>query len=198
MFTGIVTDLGRVVARAEQAGGLALTIAPSRAMTDLALGASVACAGVCLTVVRATTAGFEAEVSAETIAKTTVGGWSLGRVVNLERALRLGDELGGHMVLGHVDGVGRVRSVAVDGNGHRLTIDAPDELLPLIAGKGSIAVDGVSLTVNEVDARGFGVMIVPFTWSHTSFNSLAAGAPVNLEVDVLARYAQRLLARRAD
>lgn len=197
MFTGIVTDLGRVVERAEQEGGLALTIAPTRAMADLALGASVACAGVCLTAIRATADGFTAEVSAETIAKTTVGGWSVGRVVNLERALRLGDELGGHMVLGHVDGVGRIRAVAVDGNGHRLTIDAPPELLPLIAAKGSIAVDGVSLTVNEVDARGFGVMIVPFTWSHTSFNTLKAGDPVNLEVDVLARYAQRLLERRA-
>jgi len=197
MFTGIVTDLGRVAARAEQAGGLALTIAPSRAMPGLVPGASVACAGVCLTVIAVAAEGFQVEVSPETLAKTTAGLWRPGRVLNLERALRLGDELGGHMVLGHVDGLGRIRAVAPTGNGQRLSIGAPDELLSLIAAKGSIAVDGVSLTVNEVDAEGFGVMIVPFTWSHTSFHALAAGDPVNLEVDVLARYAQRLLERRA-
>ncbi len=195
MFTGIVSSQGRVVSRRDLPGGVTLTIAPETPLGELPLGASVACAGVCLTVTEATATGFTVEASRETLAKTTLGGWGMGERVNLERALKVGDELGGHIVLGHVDGVGRVRAFAADGNSHRLAVEAPPGLLPFIAAKGSIALDGVSLTVNQVDADAFGVMVIPYTLAHTSLGRLAVGAPVNLEVDVLARYAARLLER---
>jgi riboflavin synthase len=168
------------------------------AEAEVAVGASIAHAGCCLTVVeRAAAAGgglrHVVELGAETLACTTLGSVALGARLNLERALRVGDELGGHWVAGHVDGVGRVAAVAADGEGWRIEIEAPAALAPLIAPKGSIAVDGVSLTVNGVDGARFGVLIIPHTWRATTLSALAPGAMVNLEADVMARYAARLL-----
>ena len=196
MFTGIVTALGEVK-RVERLNGLMrLTIeSPFEAP---AIGASICHGGCCLTVVEA--AGLRdksrhvVEIAAESLEKTTLGGLREGDRVNLERALKAGDELGGHIVSGHVDGPGRVISVSADGEGWRVRIAPPADIAPMIAPKGSITVDGVSLTVNEVDAAGFGVLIIPHTWAVTTLAKLKAGDNVNLEADPLARYVARLLA----
>lgn len=198
MFTGIVTDVG-VVERIARGEGLARWSVRSRYdPQSVAIGASIAHAGCCLTVVEADAAPagmvHVVELAAETLAVTSLGRIGEGGRVNLERSLKLGDELGGHMMSGHVDGLGAVRSIAQDGAGYRLWIDAPAALLPLIAPKGSIAVDGVSLTVNAVDAQGFGVMIIPHTWAVTTLGALQPGDAVNLEADLIARYVARLAA----
>lgn len=199
MFTGLVTAIGEVVERGEAAGLVRLSIASPYRAEEVAIGASIAHAGCCLTVVeRAAVPGgmrHVVELGAETLACTTLGAAGPGAQLNLERSLKVGDELGGHWVAGHVDGLGRLASVRADGAGWRLEIEAPQSLAPLIAPKGSIAVDGVSLTVNAVEGARFGVLIIPHTWSVTTLSRLREGALVNLEADLLARYAARLLAK---
>lgn len=191
MFTGIVTDVGRVQSVADR-GDRRFVLATSFDMDKVDIGASISCAGCCLTVVEKSPGRFSVDASAETLSVTTLDEWREGTEVNLERALRLGDELGGHLVSGHVDGVGQVVSVREEGASHRILFEAPQEIARFIASKGSIAVDGVSLTVNEVDGRRFGVNIIPHTWIETTFRRLAAGSRVNLEIDLLARYVARL------
>jgi len=195
MFTGIITDVGRVGAVVEQAVGCRLTIETAFDTETVALGASIACSGACLTVIEKAPGWFAADVSGETLACTTLGDWQVGTAVNLERALRAADELGGHMVLGHVDGVGWLDAVDREGDNHRIRIGAPDELARFIAAKGSVAVDGVSLTVNQVGGSGFSVNIIPHTWAHTTFAGCQVGQRVNLEIDVVARYVARLMER---
>ena len=195
MFTGIVTDVGRVAEIAEQSVGSRLKIETAYDTQGIAEGASIACSGACLTVVDKGEGWFAADVSGETLGCTTLGSWQKNTPVNLERALRASDELGGHLVLGHVDGVGRLDAVRPEGDNHRVDIEVPDELERFIASKGSIAVDGVSLTVNEVEANKFGVNIIPHTWDQTSFAFFQPGHAVNLEIDVVARYVARLMER---
>ncbi len=194
MFTGIITDLGRVRS-VEPHGDTRFVFDTGFETATIAIGASVACSGACLTVIDRGPGWFAVDVSAETIACTTLGDWRPGTPVNFERSLRMGDELGGHLVTGHVDGVGVIADVRAEGDSRRTLITAPEALLPYIAPKGSIAVDGVSLTVNEVDARGFGVNIIEHTWTVTTFGSLRPGDRVNLEIDLIARYVARLLSR---
>lgn len=196
MFTGIVTDIGTITT-AEQRGDLRLVIQCSYDMGGVDMGASIACSGCCLTVVDKGADWFAVDASAETVSKTASGMWTKGRRLNLERALKVGDELGGHIVTGHVDGVGEVLSVEPVGDSHKVTIAAPAALAPYIAAKGSITVDGVSLTVNSVtdasDGRAhFTLNIIPHTWDVTTLAELAEGRTVNLEIDVLARYLKRM------
>ena len=195
MFTGIVTDVGRIARIDQLEVGRRLMIETAYDTSGIALGASIACNGACLTAVEMTSGYFAVDVSGETLDKTTIGGWQIGTKINLERALRAADELGGHLVLGHVDAVGTVTRLEAEGENHRLGIEVLDDLKHYVASKGSITVDGVSLTVNEVDDRVFGVNIIPHTWDYTSFADLTSGAKVNLEVDVIARYVARLLER---
>ena len=201
MFTGIVTDIGTITT-AEQRGDLRLLIQCSYDMGGVDMGASIACSGCCLTVVDKGADWFAVDASAETVSKTASGMWTQGRRLNLERALKVGDELGGHIVTGHVDGVGEVLSVEPVGDSHKVTIAAPAALAPYIAEKGSITVDGVSLTVNSVtdtsDGRAhFTLNIIPHTWDVTTLAELAEGRAVNLEIDVLARYLKRMEEVRA-
>jgi riboflavin synthase len=205
MFTGIVTAIGTIEAR-EERGDLRLRIACPWDPEAIAVGASIACAGVCLTVVdkggQAPDAWFAVDVSAETLSRTAAGTWALGARINLEPSLKLGDELGGHIVSGHVDAVGEVVRAAPEGDSIRLTIAAPAELAPFIAPKGSIALDGVSLTVNEVDDQAdgsvrFGLNLIPHTAEVTTLGTLRQGGEVNLEIDTVARYLRRLEALRA-
>ena len=195
MFTGIITDIG-TIRTAEQRGDLRLIISCAYDMGGVALGASIACSGVCLTVVDKGEDWFAVDLSGETVSRTAQGAWVEGRPLNLERALKLGDELGGHIVTGHVDGIGRVTQITQDGDSHRVTIRVPQELAPFVATKGSITVDGVSLTVNSVEdgAEGttFGLNIIPHTWAVTTFGDLTEDQAVNLEIDVLARYLSRM------
>jgi riboflavin synthase len=193
MFTGIITDLGRVRRIDREAGGSELTIATSYAVDGIPLGASIACSGPCLTVVAIEPGAFSVQASVETLARSTMGDWVEGSPVNLERALRLGDELGGHLVSGHVDGVARLVERWPEGDAVRLTIEAPPELTRYIAPKGSVALDGVSLTVNEVEGSRFGVNIIPYTLAHTSLGEARPGHRMNLEIDTIARYVARLL-----
>jgi riboflavin synthase len=195
MFTGIITDIGSIRS-AEQRGDLRLVIGCTYDMDGVDIGASIACSGVCLTVVEKGVDWFAVDLSAETVSRTAQGAWSAGRVLNLERALKVGDELGGHIVTGHVDGIGEVTAITAEGDSHRVTIRLPNELAPFVAAKGSITVDGVSLTVNSVEdgAQGttFDLNIIPHTWAVTTFGNLEVGRPVNLEIDVLARYLGRM------
>lgn len=200
MFTGIITDRGRVRAISKPADTL-IEIETSYDVARIAIGASIACSGPCLTVVRrGVTDGqgwFAVEASAETLSKTTLEDWRVGTPINLERALKVGDELGGHIVSGHVDGVGRVASITPEGGSWRFKFDAPAELMRYIAQKGSIAVDGVSLTVVDVTDGSFTVSLIPETLTRTTLGTRRPGEQVNLEVDVLAKYVERLLAGRA-
>ncbi len=193
MFTGIITDLGKV--RAVQAEGpgsdARFEFETGYDTADIAVGASISCSGACLTVVEKGPGWFAAEVSAETLARTTLGGWRPGTPVNLERSLRIGDEMGGHIVSGHVDGTSRVISRRSEAGSVRFVFEAPEALLRFVAEKGSVALDGVSLTVNEVNGARFGVNIIPHTQAATTFGGLDTGDKVNLEVDVLARYVAR-------
>ena len=196
MFTGIITDLGRVRRLRHGAGpaaGLELTIATAFEIDEIPLGASIACSGPCLTVVAVEPGAFTVQASAETLACSTMGEWAEGTPVNLERALRLGDELGGHLVSGHVDGVARFVDRRPEGDSIRFTIEVPESLLRYIAPKGSVALDGISLTVNEVAENRFGVNIIPYTLAHTSLGEAAPGQRMNLEIDTIARYVARLL-----
>lgn len=195
MFTGIVVDVGRVAGRETRGGDLRLTIAPARLeASGMQVGESVSVQGCCLTVTAFAGGGFCADLSRETLSLTTLGGLEVGAHVNLEPALRAGDALGGHLVSGHVDAVARVTNVAVDARSRRLTIAAPPELMRYVARKGSVTIDGVSLTVNEVADASFGVNVIPHTLTVTTLGALVSGSAVNLEVDQLARYVERLLA----
>jgi riboflavin synthase len=191
MFTGIVTDVGRVRDVRETNRDRRFEIETGFDLATLDIGASVSHAGCCLTVVEKGTGWFAVEVSGETLALTTLADWTAGRSVNLERAARVGDELGGHIVSGHVDGIGEVLSVESEGGSHRVRIRAPKPLHRLIAPKGSITVEGVSLTVNEVEDDVFGVNLIPHTWDVTTLGELRPGSRVNLEIDMLARYLAR-------
>ncbi|WP_374472659.1 riboflavin synthase [Phenylobacterium sp.] len=191
MFTGIVTDVGRVRSVRQTNRDRRYEIETAFDLSTVDLGASIAHAGCCLTVVEKGEGWFAVEVSGETLDKTTLGDWQEGRRVNLERAARVGDELGGHIVSGHVDGVGEVISVAEEGGSHRVRIRVPRPLHRYIAPKGSITVEGVSLTVNEVEDDVFGVNLIPHTWDVTTLGQLAPGVRVNLEIDMLARYLAR-------
>lgn len=200
MFSGIVTDVGRVrrlERSAQRDGGLAATIATAYDTADIALGASIACSGVCLTVVAVEPDAFSVQASAETLACSTLGEWAEGTKVNLERALRLGDELGGHLVLGHVDGVARLIDRRPEGDSVRFVIEAPAALMPYLASKGSVALDGVSLTVNDIRDDRFGVNIIPYTLAHTSLGEASPGQRLNLEIDPIARYVARLIGERS-
>lgn len=191
MFTGIVTDIGRVRKVEQTARDRRYEIETAWDTAGIELGASISHAGCCLTVTEKGSGWFAVEVSGETLSKTTLGFWKEGERVNLERAAKLGDELGGHIVSGHVDGLGRVMSVTPEGGSHRIAIEAPEPLHRFIAPKGSITVDGVSLTVNGVEGRTFGVNIIPHTWEATTLGRLKPGDAVNLEIDMLARYLAR-------
>ena len=194
MFTGIIADCGTI--RAVRPGADSVfEITTVLDLGDLALGASIACAGVCLSVLEKGGDWFAVQVSAETRARSTAGAWRAGTRLNLERSLRLGDELGGHMVLGHVDAMAELVARRPDGESLRLTFEVPRGCELSIASKGSIALDGVSLTVNEVEGRRFGVNIIPITRAQTTLDALRPGDTVNLELDVIARYVARLLSR---
>jgi riboflavin synthase len=196
MFTGIISDLGTVAAR----DGGRFTIRCGYPAEGIALGASIACDGACLTAIAVAVepgggSVFTVDVSNETLARTTLGEWQPGRRINLERALTAGEELGGHLVAGHVDGVGRILDMRDDGESRRFTIEAPAELACYIAPKGSVALDGISLTVNEVAGDRFGINIIPHTLTHTTLGARKPGDRVNLEVDLIARYVARLVDR---
>jgi riboflavin synthase len=191
MFTGIITDIGRVRSVAATARDRRYEVETAWDVSGINLGASISHAGCCLTVVEKGESWFAVEVSGETLDRTTLGGWAAGTKINLERATRVGDELGGHIVSGHVDGLGSIVEITPEGGSHRLTIEAPEPLHRFIAAKGSITVDGVSLTVNSVEGRRFGLNIIPHTWEATTLGGLRVGDAVNLEIDMLARYLAR-------
>jgi len=201
MFTGIVTDVGKVRS-AEQRGDLRLVIGTAYDLGTIDLGASISCSGVCLTVVDKGDDWFAVDVSGETVSKTAADHWREGASLNLERALRLGDELGGHIVTGHVDAVAEVVGICADGDSTRIGVTVPASLAPMIAPKGSVTLDGVSLTVNDVrsaedGSTHFSVNIIPHTAQHTSLGKLQQSQQLNVEIDVLARYIARMLATRA-
>ena len=191
MFTGIVTDIGRVRSVRETDRDRRYEVETSWDVSGIDMGASISHAGCCLTVVEKGEGWFAVEVSGETLDKTTLGAWKAGDAVNLERAARLGDEMGGHVVSGHVDGLGRIASIEAVGGSHHVVVEVPAPLHRFIAAKGSITVDGVSLTVNAVDGRNFDLNIIPHTWEVTTLGRLKVGDPVNLEIDMLARYLAR-------
>lgn len=197
MFTGIITEVGTVAVHEPRGGDVRMVLAAERLdLARVAIGDSIAVNGVCLTAVELGPGHFAADISSETLARTTLGAIRLGDPVNLEPALRVGDPLGGHLVSGHVDGVGCVRGVSDEGRGQRWWFNAPPEVLRLVAWKGSIAVDGVSLTIAGLDDTGFAVALIPHTIDATTFRVRRAGDAVNLEVDMIARYVERLLATR--
>ncbi|KGB82278.1 MAG: riboflavin synthase [Pseudomonadota bacterium] len=195
MFTGIITDIG-TLRSLEQKGDLVARIGTGYAPETIAIGASIACDGVCLTVTDRGTddqgGWFDVSISAESVSKTNISGWAPGKRVNLERALKLGDELGGHIVSGHVDGVAEVVAMQQEGDSTRVTFRAPGALAKFIAPKGSVALNGTSLTVNEVDGADFGVNFIPHTKEATTWGAVAVGDRINLEIDTLARYVARL------
>ncbi|WP_018000449.1 riboflavin synthase [Paracoccus sp. N5] len=193
MFTGIITDIGEV-SRVEMRGDMRARIACHYAMEGVDLGASIACDGVCLTVVEKGPDWFDVDISAETLSRTNIGanGWEAGKRLNLERALRVGDELGGHIVSGHVDGVAVIEEMHDEGDSTRIRFRAPEALARFIAPKGSVALNGTSLTVNEVEGTAFGVNLIPHTQAVTTWGRAQVGDAVNLEIDTLARYVARL------
>ncbi|MBJ6370582.1 riboflavin synthase [Sedimentitalea arenosa] len=191
MFTGIITDIG-TIRELEQRGDLRARIATGYDTAKIDIGASIASDGVCLTVIGLGEDWYDVQVSAETVSKTNLGDWTVGKRINLERALRVGDELGGHIVSGHVDGVAEVVDLREEGDSTRVTLLAPTELARFIAPKGSVALNGTSLTVNEVDGARFGINFIPHTKTVTTWGEVALGDRVNLEIDTLARYVARL------
>lgn len=192
MFTGIITHIG-TVRRIEKSGDTRMTVSAAFDMESVALGASIACSGCCLTVVDKGDDWFAADVSAETLSKTNLDGWEEGARINLERALKVGDELGGHIVSGHVDGLAEIVSIVPEGDSRRLTLRPDRSLAAFVAPKGSVTLDGISLTVNEVSAETFGVNIIDHTWKETTLSDRKPGDELNMEVDMLARYVARLL-----
>ena len=198
MFTGLISDVGTIAERAVTPAGGRFTIRSAYDAATIAVGASICCDGCCLTALEPTAvlgggSTFKVDVSNESLAMTTLGSWAQGRRINMERSLKAGDELGGHIVSGHVDGVALITDVRQDGDSKRFTFEVPQPLHRLIAPKGSVALDGTSLTVNEVEVTIFGVNIIPHTQAVTTWGTRKAGERVNLEVDVLARYVARLL-----
>lgn len=196
MFTGIITDIGEIT-RVEARGDTRVVVRTGYATETIDLGASIACSGVCLTVVDKGPGWFAVDVSGETLRRTAQGDWAVGHRLNLERAMKLGEELGGHIVTGHVDGLGEIVGVAPDGSSKRIEISLPSTLAPYVAPKGSVTVDGVSLTVNDVadQADGstrFSINLIPHTQAVTTLGALMPGQPVNIEIDVLARYLFRM------
>ena len=195
MFTGIITDVGTIDS-VEQRGDLRATIRTAFDTSDVALGASIACSGACLTVVDKGEGWFAVDLSAETVARTAPGRWQAGARLNLERAMKLGDELGGHIVAGHVDGIGTVAAIEPQGDSLRITVSTDRSIAPYLAAKGSVTLDGISLTVNTVedsaDAVAFGINIIPHTAAVTTFGQLEAGDAVHIEIDILARYLGRM------
>ncbi|MEO1705497.1 MAG: riboflavin synthase [Pseudomonadota bacterium] len=195
MFTGIITDIGTIT-EIEQRGDMRARIATRYDMSGVDMGASIACDGCCLTVVDkgmgADGGWFDVDVSAESVSKTNLSAWGAGHRVNLERALKVGDELGGHIVSGHVDGIATITAIRDEGDSTRVTFEAPAELAKFIAPKGSIALNGTSLTVNEVEGATFGVNMIPHTKAVTNWGDMAEGQKINLEIDTLARYVARL------
>lgn len=193
MFTGIVTDLGEIL-ELEQKGDLRARIKTNYDTAGITFGASIACDGICLTAVDFGDDWFDVEISSETVSKTIIGAglWKVGHTINLERSLKVGDELGGHIVSGHVDGIAKVTSIKDEGDSTRFVFEAPSELARYIAPKGSVALNGTSLTVNEVDSNTFGVNLVPHTKKVTSWGKTQVNDPINLEIDTLARYVARL------
>ncbi|WP_448659414.1 riboflavin synthase [Sphingomonas sp. CJ99] len=195
MFTGIVTDIG-VIESVSDGGDRRVWVTTRYDVAGIDLGASIACSGVCLTVVDKSPGRVGFDVSGETVARTAPGMWTAGRRLNLERALRLGDELGGHIVTGHVDGIATVADITPDGDSHRVRLALPAALAPFVAPKGSVTLDGVSLTVNQVedgpDGTAFTVNLIPHSWAVTTFGALRVGQSVNVEIDVLARYLSRM------
>jgi riboflavin synthase len=197
MFTGLIQSLGNIASLEPRGGDLRLSIdCGALDLSSVAEGDSIAVSGVCLTALDIGPHAFAADVSTETLSKTTLGGLRAGDPVNLERSLTLATPLGGHFVSGHVDGIGCVKSISADARSQRWVFAVPEDLRRYIAGKGSIAVNGVSLTVNELYADGFGVNLIPHTLAHTTFGTLGVGDPVNLEVDLIARYVERLMAAK--
>lgn len=199
MFTGIISDVG-TIERVEQRGDLRVVVSTGYDTTTIDLGASIACSGVCLTVVDKAPGWFAVDVSAESVSRTAQGQWTRGKRLNLERAMKLGEEMGGHIVTGHVDGVAEVIDIRPEGDSKRLGVRLPRELAPFVAPKGSITLDGVSLTVNDVadreDGTHLSVNIIPHTQAVTTLGALEAGQPVNIEIDILARYLKRMEAYR--
>jgi len=191
VFTGIISSMGTVETLIRSDAGVRLTMHVDFDLDDVEIGASISHAGCCLTVVSKQGRSYDLDVSNETLSLTNLGQWQEGSKVNIERALKIGDELGGHIVSGHVDGLAKLVSVKQDGDSYRLTFEAPAPLHRFIAPKGSVALDGISLTVNEVEGQTFGVNIIPHTWLHTTLSKTTVGDSVNLEVDRLARYAAR-------
>ena len=193
MFTGIVTDLGEIL-ELEQKGDLRARIKTNYDTAGITFGASIACDGICLTAVDFGDDWFDVEISSETVSKTIIGAglWKVGHTINLERSLKVGDELGGHIVSGHVDGIAKVTSINDEGDSTRFVFEAPSELARYIAPKGSVALNGTSLTVNEVESNTFGVNLVPHTKKVTSWGKTKVNDPINLEIDTLARYVARL------
>jgi len=194
MFTGIITDIGLIV-ELEHRGDLRARVGTSYAPNGIDIGASIACDGVCLTVIERGAGQpnwFDVEISAETLSKTNLGAWAAGKRVNLERALKVGDELGGHIVSGHVDGQARITAIRDEGDSTRVTLRAPDALAGFIAPKGSVALNGTSLTVNEVEGTDFGINFIPHTKQATTWGDVAVGDMINLEIDTMARYVARL------
>jgi riboflavin synthase len=197
MFTGIITDVGRVLEIAD-GDGRRMTIGTRLPLAEIPLGGSIGTSGICFTAVDKGADWFTVEASGATLEVTTAGAWAVGDTVNLERSLRIGDEMGGHIVFGHVDAVGEILALDPAGESHRLEVRVPATLAPLIAVKGSIAVDGISLTVNETDADRFAVNVIPHSWRATNLAERKVGDRVNVEVDMLARYVARQLAFRAE
>jgi riboflavin synthase len=194
MFTGIVTDLGKIRS-IEKRGDTRIEIETSYDMDDVDMGASIACSGPCLTVIEKGPGWFAVEASAETLAKTGLGDWEVGTPINLERAMRIGDELGGHIVSGHVDAVAKIVDMQPEGDSMRFMFEAPAEFAKYIAPKGSVSLDGVSLTVNEVQESRFGVNIISHTQGETTFGSRKVGDRINMEIDTIARYVARILGK---
>jgi riboflavin synthase len=196
MFTGIIQDIGEITAIDKTRGDVRFWIKTSLTLDDKAIGASIACSGCCLTVVEKRAQEFAVDVSAESISKTCFGDYEVGGKLNIEPSMRIGDEIGGHLVSGHVDGLVKIMSIEPDGDSHRLEIEMPKAFAPYLAAKGSVALDGISLTVNTVDdERGvFGINIIPHTWDVTTLGKRKTGDMLHLEIDQMARYAARILA----
>ncbi len=193
MFTGIITDIGTIASVDKTRGDTRFAIYTNFDLSDVDIGASIACSGCCLTVVRKLDDIFFVDVSAETLSKTNLGQWGEGTKINLERALKMGDELGGHIVTGHIDGLAQCVSIAKEGDSHRLIFQTPEGMDKMVAPKGSVTLDGISLTVNEVDEKTFGVNIIPHTWQNTTLGKIKKNDKIHFEADMLARYVARYM-----
>lgn len=198
MFTGLIQDTGQIQDIQDRNGEKRLQIRTALDMDRHDIGASMACSGCCLTIVEKGAGWFAVDVSAESLSRTTIATWEEGTLVNIEPSLRAGDELGGHFVTGHIDGIARIESVTAENNSRRVRLRAPDTLRRFIAPKGSVALDGISLTVNEVEGSVFGVNIIPHTWDKTTFRALQTSNMMHIEIDVLARYAASILDERQE